>query len=156
MTTLKVSAGVQVSSSGPSISLATAIEVDAYTKIEFTLTKENNVKAFNLGILGDTIQFVVIKSDLNDSDAVVKPALTYTAGKAFTLDSPHLYMGQGFVQSLKDAGIDFTNLSFTFTALTDEAKENAKDNKKTVEDAQSVKVEILVGGPLSKPPKTSQ
>lgn len=147
MTTLKVSAGVQVASGGPAITLAAAIGIEAYTKIEFVLTDQAPTKAITLGKLGETIQFAVIKADLNDSDAVVKPALTYKAGKDFTLDAPHLYMGQGFVAALGSAGVDFSTLTFTFTPLTDEQVTKATDDKKTVENAKSVKVEILVGGP---------
>jgi hypothetical protein len=140
MTTLKVSAGVQVASGGPAITLAAAIGVEAYTKIEFVLTDKAPTKPITLGKLGETIQFVVIKADLNDSDAAVKPKLTYkdantTKANEFTLDAPHLYMGPGFVKALAGAGIDFSTLTFTFEPLSDP------------QATKSVKVEILVGGP---------
>lgn len=152
MTTLKVSAGVQVASGGPAITLASAIGVESYTKIEFVLTKQANTKTITLGELGTAVQFVVIKADLNDSDAVVKPGLTYKAKTiTFTLDAPHLYMGQGFVTALKAAGIDFSTLEFTFTLLTDAQVTQATTEKTTVENAKSVKVEILVGGPAKSP-----
>lgn len=152
MTTIKVSASVQVAPSAPATGLAAAIEVEAYTKIEFVLTDQTKDKALNLGILGTDVLFVLIKADLNDSDAAVKPKLIYKAkDREFTLDAPHLYMGPGFVQSLAAADIDFTNLTFTFAPLTPEQVKQAQGEKKTVEDAKSVKVEILVGGPAKKP-----
>jgi hypothetical protein len=149
MTTLKVSAGVQVASGGPTITLASAIEVESYTKIEFVLTDKAPTKTITLGQLGTTIQFLVIKADLNDSDAVVKPALTYKDAKGkgnFTLDAPHLYMGQGFGNALAAAGLDFSTLEFTFTPLTQQ-QIDAQTDKNAVANVKSVKVEILVGGP---------
>ncbi|QZZ19505.1 hypothetical protein J5X98_19435 [Leptothermofonsia sichuanensis E412] len=158
MTALKFSAGIQVAPGGPAMSLATAIEIEAYTKIEFVLTDTApaNTKTLNLGVLGDTLKVVVIKSDLNDFDVDYKPALTYTAGKGFSLDAPHIYLGAGFVQSLAGAGIDFTNVTFTFTPLTSAQIKKAQDEKKTVKDVKSAKVEILVGGPTVEPAKPPQ
>lgn len=124
MTILKVSAGVQVAPSGPSISLASAFDVDSYTKYEFVLTESNETKTVNLGVLGDKVIFAVIKADFHDSDAMGKPTLTYTTqpttpsdpktAKTFALDAPHLYLGKGFGAALKSAGIDFSTLAFTF------------------------------------------
>ncbi|HEY9727808.1 MAG TPA: hypothetical protein V6D50_15270, partial [Chroococcales cyanobacterium] len=132
MTTIKISASVVTDPGAPAVNLATAIPVEAYTKIEFVLTDKTEPKKLNLGKLGTDILFILIKADLNDSDAAVKPKLTYTAGKEFSLEAPHLYLGQGFTKALGDAGIDFANLTFTFTPLTPEEIKTANDNKQTI------------------------
>jgi hypothetical protein len=137
MVTIKVASSVQVMN-GPQMSMAEALEVEAYEKIEFTLDKNTLSKT---AAFPTSFSFLLIKSSLDDaSDNDVKPTVQYNLGNltGISLDAPLMLLGTGFSSKL---GSNFSKVTFTLTPATGEPKPSGKV-------IDSVKVEILVGNNL--------
>jgi hypothetical protein len=127
---------------GPQINFATAIQVEAYQKIEFVLPTEKPIT--KKVTLEANASFLLIKSDLSDEENAVKPTLKLTAVnlKDIDLEIPQLYLGESLLQSL--LGTSAATLVFTLTPADAAAIEAGQKAKKTILD--TIKVEILVGG----------
>jgi hypothetical protein len=143
MPTIKVSSSVQIEN-GPQLSIAEAVNVDAYEKVEFTLTTSQKEKTVTLA---DNFSFLMIKSDLDDANpSDKKPTLSYKAGdKGFELDTSHIYLGQGFNKGLKEANVKFDKVVFTLNPVTLNEEEKQSFKGKLID---TVKIEILMGKPV--------
>ncbi|NJR49158.1 MAG: hypothetical protein HC780_05885 [Leptolyngbyaceae cyanobacterium CSU_1_3] len=144
MIPIKHTASIQVGmpGKGPQINFATAIQVEAYQKIEFVLpTSQPITKKVTLEA---NASFLLIKSDLSDEENAVKPKLTLTAVnlKEIDLEMPQLYLGESLLKSLLSTSA--ATLEFKLTPADAATIEAAQKAKKPILD--TVKVEILVGG----------
>ena len=142
MAMIRVGLNVQVVG-GPAVSVPPVdIEVEAYDKIEVSLTSGEDDKEVEVQPGTQGVSFLLIKSsEYTPLEAVQDKQLTYTPeGKSpINLDRPQIYLGLGAISSLLGA---VQKITFS----------NQLESTDPATDPNTAAIEILVGRDATPPP----